>query len=178
MDSTSYVRRLNDNFTDYLHEQHVKGFYCGITHKSLRGGTQSLLQTVGLGKMHPNILMIGYKTRWIEDVKTSYDNFLEYTQVILDAFQAKMSLCILRNENYGLDHSSLFAQGYRGCFANMPDLSLNTTNPALFCDFTRGVPPKVCRPRATFSTRSKSNFNLSHLGRNISETMTPHNKMK
>lgn len=49
----------NNHFTDWLYAERIKAFYCGVANLSLRSGVQCLLQTVGLGKMQPNILLLG-----------------------------------------------------------------------------------------------------------------------
>ena len=39
------------------------------------------LQTVGLGKLRPNILMLGYKSNWHEHLKDPQD-LLDYLNII------------------------------------------------------------------------------------------------
>jgi solute carrier family 12 sodium/potassium/chloride transporter 2 len=48
----------------------------------LRAGVQQLLQSVGLGKMHPNIMMLGYKANWVEGVLEDSKEFYDYLGVI------------------------------------------------------------------------------------------------
>ena len=50
--------------------------------RTLRSGVQSLLQTVGLGKMQPNILLLGYKTQWMKTLKFAPEQLEDYLGVI------------------------------------------------------------------------------------------------
>ncbi|KAL3088713.1 hypothetical protein niasHT_023331 [Heterodera trifolii] len=156
--ATALIRTLNNQFTDWLYEQHIKGFYSAVAHQSLRAGVQGLLQTVGLGKMQPNILLIGYNSHWLTQcaVSSTTDNddnssglhwYKEYMGVIADAFEANMAVCVFRNENDGLDHSALLSEEDQ-LFVRLPDLLHSDRNSSLTDDLNRGVSAKKVRPRA------------------------------
>lgn len=60
---------------------------------SLRAGVQNLLQTVGLGKLKTNTLVLGFKTLW----KTVHEQEMEeYVNIIHDAFEMNYGVVILR----------------------------------------------------------------------------------
>lgn len=80
--ATACIRKLNDRFTDWMHEERIKAFYCGVAHSSLRGGVQCLLQTVGLGKMQPNIMILGYRMGWVDQCVENQDDYKEYVGVL------------------------------------------------------------------------------------------------
>ncbi|KAI6170751.1 Solute carrier family 12 member 1 [Aphelenchoides bicaudatus] len=107
--ATACIRKLNARFTDWLNEKRIRAFYCAVANTSIRAGVQQLLQSVGLGKMHPNIMMIGYKANWVDEVLKNSKKFNDYLGVISDAFESNMSVCIFRNEELGLDHSALLS---------------------------------------------------------------------
>uniref|UniRef100_A0A183C0Y5 SLC12 domain-containing protein n=1 Tax=Globodera pallida TaxID=36090 RepID=A0A183C0Y5_GLOPA len=152
--ATALIRSLNNRFTDWLYEQHIKGFYCAVAHQSLRDGVQCLLQTVGLGKMHPNILLIGFNSHWLGHVD---DWYKEYMGVIADAFEANMAVCVFRNENDGLDHSALLSEEDK-LFVRLPDLLLSDRNSSLIDDLNRGVGAKKVRPKAKAQQQSALSF--------------------
>ena len=52
-----------------------------------------MLQNAGLGKLKPNILVIGYKDDWIT---SSYESVEEYSDVIHDAFDFNYGVAIFR----------------------------------------------------------------------------------
>ena len=165
--ATALIRKLNNHFTDWLYEQRIKAFYCSVAHVSLRSGVQCLLQTCGLGKMQPNILLMGYKNKWLKECQGDCANFSEYVGVLADAFESNMSVCLFRNENQGLDHSALLSEEDR-LFVRLPDLLLSDKDSSLNDDLSRGVVPKMVRPKATRQltaeiVRSKSDLHLPQL---------------
>ena len=48
----------------YLRYNKIKAFYSLIDDTSLQRGVAALLKTVGVGKMKPNILLMGFKDDW------------------------------------------------------------------------------------------------------------------
>lgn len=48
----------------WLKNNKIKAFYTVVDSANFQDGTTSLLQTVGLGKLRPNILLMGYKQDW------------------------------------------------------------------------------------------------------------------
>uniref|UniRef100_A0A7E4VI10 Solute carrier family 12 member 3 n=1 Tax=Panagrellus redivivus TaxID=6233 RepID=A0A7E4VI10_PANRE len=181
--ATECIRKLNDRYTDWMREQKIKAFYCGVAHTSLREGVQMLMQAVGLGKMQPNILLIGYKDQWRTTLKDEPKNYIEYTGVIADAFEANMSLCIFRNGDQGLDHSAMYANNDENLFIQLPSEML--ADSALHDDMSRGIARRNVRPKAMATPkRIASNSNMNKLdvasslslpmsvGRNTSESMS------
>ncbi|KAG8192636.1 hypothetical protein JTE90_017198 [Oedothorax gibbosus] len=97
-------RALADLNTRWLHERRVKACYTLLEADTLDKGVRCLLQSAGLGKMRPNILMLGFKEQWQTcDVKET----LDYFRVIHGTLDAHLSLCILRVEG-GTDYERLF----------------------------------------------------------------------
>lgn len=80
--ATAYIRKLNNHFTDWLYLQNIKAFYCSVADLSLRRGVQTLLQTVGIGKMQPNILLLGYNNKWITQCVNDQSLYDDYCGVI------------------------------------------------------------------------------------------------
>ncbi|ESO08644.1 hypothetical protein HELRODRAFT_74876 [Helobdella robusta] len=77
----------------YLTRKRSKSFYTAICAPSLRLGVQSLLQSVGVGKLRPNTLIMGFKSDWLtSDVKEVED----FCNIIHDAFDLKHSVGVLR----------------------------------------------------------------------------------
>lgn len=60
---------------------------------NLRQGAQALMQCSGLGKLRPNIVILGFKSDWESD---SIDKIDEYINIIHDSFDAKFNVAILR----------------------------------------------------------------------------------
>ncbi|XP_045075417.1 LOW QUALITY PROTEIN: solute carrier family 12 member 1-like [Coregonus clupeaformis] len=87
----------------WLNKKKRKAFYAAVTCDSFRQGTENLLQASGLGRLKPNILMMGFKKDWrtadTADVQS-------YVGVLHDAFDFEYGTVVLRM-NQGLDISHI-----------------------------------------------------------------------
>ena len=65
---------------------------------SFREGVRIMLQTVGLGKLKPNTVVLGYKRDWKKLLKTAKGRAVveEYVNVVHDAFELNHGVAILR----------------------------------------------------------------------------------
>ena len=57
----------------YLRHNKIPAFYSLINNMTLDAGVTALLECVGIGKMKPNILLMGYKSNW----RTCPDDLLQ-----------------------------------------------------------------------------------------------------
>ena len=87
----------------WMQKRNVKSFYTEVNSNSLRQGAVSLMQCIGIGKLRPNTLAMGFKTNWQTD---SWQSVLDYYQIINDTFQMNFGLCLLRMDG-GLDYCNL-----------------------------------------------------------------------
>lgn len=55
---------LNTSANQWFRDHRIRGFYALIDGLSLEEGTRALLQVCGIGKLKPNILLMGYKNEW------------------------------------------------------------------------------------------------------------------
>uniref|UniRef100_A0A674K479 Solute carrier family 12 member 3 n=1 Tax=Terrapene triunguis TaxID=2587831 RepID=A0A674K479_9SAUR len=60
----SECRLTSNGHTKWLTKRKIKAFYTDVVADDLRSGVKTLMQASGLGKMKPNILVIGYKKNW------------------------------------------------------------------------------------------------------------------
>lgn len=62
----SYKTRnsMVQNYSSWLRASKIKAFYSLVDSSNFQEGATSLLQAAGLGKMRPNILLMGYKQDW------------------------------------------------------------------------------------------------------------------
>jgi len=84
----------------------IKSFYTEVNTTSIRSGAASLLQSVGLGKLRPNTLLMGFKNNWRSEPAEAV---LDYFGIFNDAFEMKFGVCVLKLEN-GLDYSDFFEE--------------------------------------------------------------------
>lgn len=87
----------------WLRKTKRKAFYAAVACDRFREGAESLLQSSGLGRMKPNILLVGFQRNWrtagTEAVQT-------YVGILHDAFDFEYGTVILRMDQ-GLDVSHI-----------------------------------------------------------------------
>ena len=66
----------------YLRCNKIKAFYSLIDSMNLHKGVTALLETVGVGKMRPNILLMGYKNDWQTCDRDALDQYFGAIQYI------------------------------------------------------------------------------------------------
>uniref|UniRef100_A0AAY4ELR5 Solute carrier family 12 member 3 n=1 Tax=Denticeps clupeoides TaxID=299321 RepID=A0AAY4ELR5_9TELE len=91
----------SESHVAWLNKRGIKSFYNGVVADNLRTGVQMLLQGAGLGRIRPNVLVMGFKTTWRKDQPSLVDN---YVGIIHDAFDLQYGVCVLRLRD-GLDMS-------------------------------------------------------------------------
>eukprot|EP00066_Takifugu_rubripes_P004057 XP_003967138.1 PREDICTED: solute carrier family 12 member 3 [Takifugu rubripes] len=85
----------------WLNQRKVKSFYRGVVAPELRSGVNVLLQGAGLGRLKPNVLLMGFKSDWRSDSPCAAHS---YIGILQDAFDLQYGVCILRTKE-GLDVS-------------------------------------------------------------------------
>uniref|UniRef100_A0A6I8N2S8 Solute carrier family 12 member 3 n=1 Tax=Ornithorhynchus anatinus TaxID=9258 RepID=A0A6I8N2S8_ORNAN len=89
---TAGVRDSEDH-VKWLNSRKIRSFYTVISAPTLRAGAQSLMQVSGLGRLKPNVLVLGYKHDWQEEPSGAVE---EYVGVIHDALDSNYGVCVLR----------------------------------------------------------------------------------
>ncbi|XP_076232956.1 sodium chloride cotransporter 69 isoform X2 [Calliopsis andreniformis] len=89
--------------TSWLRTNKIKAFYSLVDGASFQDGATSLLQAAGLGKMRPNILLMGYKQNW---ATCPQENLNMYFNVMHKALDMHIAVALLRISE-GLDHSAV-----------------------------------------------------------------------
>ncbi|XP_042276253.1 solute carrier family 12 member 2-like [Thunnus maccoyii] len=90
----------------WLTKKRIKAFYSHVFADNLRHGAQFLLQSVGLGRLRPNTLVMGFKNNWSEGDMRDVEI---YINTIHDAFDLQFGVVILRLQE-GLDISHIQGQ--------------------------------------------------------------------
>ncbi|XP_028263236.1 solute carrier family 12 member 3 [Parambassis ranga] len=100
--SPSVVERASgDSHINWLNQRKVKSFYRGVVTAELQSGVNMLLQGAGLGRIKPNVLLLGFKKDWRSDTAQAAHN---YIGILHDAFDLQYGVCVLRIRE-GLDVS-------------------------------------------------------------------------
>uniref|UniRef100_A0A3P8V8M6 Solute carrier family 12 member 1 n=1 Tax=Cynoglossus semilaevis TaxID=244447 RepID=A0A3P8V8M6_CYNSE len=122
----------------WLRKSKRKAFYAAVACDEFRDGTESLLQASGVGRMKPNIFMMGFKKNWRTAGRESMQT---YVGILHDAFDFEYGTVILRVSE-GLDVSHIVeAEGQVLGLHKRPRLS------GLFMSFSVfSLPVSVCAP--------------------------------
>jgi solute carrier family 12 sodium/potassium/chloride transporter 2 len=96
---------LNFKANNWLRAHKLRAFYMQVDGQDFEEGCTSLLKACGIGKLRPNILLMGHKSDW---QKCSKDDLDQYFGVLHKAFDLHMSVGILRLQE-GLDFSQHYA---------------------------------------------------------------------
>lgn len=88
---------------EWCRRHKVKAFYGLVDDSDFETGSRALMQASGIGKLKPNIVLMGYKNDW----QTCDASELEkYFNVVHKAFDMYLAVAILRVPN-GLDYSQV-----------------------------------------------------------------------
>ncbi|XP_075932188.1 solute carrier family 12 member 3 [Anarhichas minor] len=92
--SQSAVEKASsDSHVTWLNQRRVKSFYRGVVATELRSGVNMLLQGAGLGRIKPNVLLMGFKKGCCSETPQAAHN---YIGILHDAFDLQYGVCILR----------------------------------------------------------------------------------
>ncbi|BES94251.1 Amino acid permease [Nesidiocoris tenuis] len=94
---------LTHKAQNWLHYHKIKAFYSHIDDSTFESGAHSLMQASGLGKLRPNIVLMGFKGDWST---CDHKELSMYFNTVHKALDAYMSVAILRLQE-GLDYSEV-----------------------------------------------------------------------
>ncbi|XP_059352273.1 bumetanide-sensitive sodium-(potassium)-chloride cotransporter-like isoform X2 [Daphnia carinata] len=97
--------KLQQKAYRYLRFTNIKGFCTVADNSDLQTGTPAMLGLAGIGKVKPNILMMGYKNDWTTCDRNSLD---QYVMTIHTGFEMQVAVAILRLKE-GLDCTDIVA---------------------------------------------------------------------
>merc|ERR1719481_615065 len=103
-EGTVNMFNLRDGMQKWLKDHQIKGYYACTQTPDFVGGARSCMTLVGLGKLSPNMVLIGFKNNWRQDLVGIH----QYLDIMYAAFDLKLSFAILRCKD-GLDFSKQIA---------------------------------------------------------------------
>ncbi|XP_065221606.1 bumetanide-sensitive sodium-(potassium)-chloride cotransporter isoform X2 [Planococcus citri] len=118
----------------YLNKRKIKAFFTIVDGMKFEDGTKAIMQCCGIGKLCPNIAMMGYKTNWMA---CGVEGMQTYFNVLHNAFDNRLAVAILR----------------------MPG-SLETPRPP---NFTNGAVNSAFVEDNANSSRGSAEFNLTEI---------------
>lgn len=101
--SQKYRNYLMKKSNEWCKRHKVKSFYSLVDDNDFESGSRALMQATGIGKLRPNILLMGYKNDW---QTCGPDELEKYFNVVHKAFDMYLAVAILRVSK-GLDYSQI-----------------------------------------------------------------------
>lgn len=109
----------------WLRTHKTKAFYSLMDNLSFPNGVGALLQATGVGKMKPNILLLGFQSEWRTNKNTEID---DYCAAINTALEMNVAVAVLRVQE-GLDYTGIIGDFVMDEFSNGKQKSEGIDNP-------------------------------------------------
>ncbi|XP_077049478.1 solute carrier family 12 member 3 [Siphateles boraxobius] len=137
----------------WLNKRRIKSFYHTVVADDLRVGVQMLLQSTGLGRMRPNVLVMGFKKNWRKAQPSSIEN---YIGILHDAFDLQYGVCVLRMKE-GLDISRTMQAHVNLGFETEQGLDTRSSTTTTSATIDTSLDPEalmaMSQPTSVFQTR-------------------------
>merc|ERR1712223_137733 len=101
----AYVDALKQNVGLWLKDHNVKAFFNVVPTPTFEQGAVSIMDACGLGKLVPNMILLGFKNDWMDDLS----KVSGYINVLHHGFDVHLAVGILRLQD-GCDYSALIAK--------------------------------------------------------------------
>ena len=86
------IEKMKANGIIWLQSNKIKAFYSVTRQSNFCTGARMALELSGLGKLKPNLLLVGFKDNW----KSSYKETISYYKVLQSGFELQLSVAVLR----------------------------------------------------------------------------------
>ncbi|XP_068622442.1 bumetanide-sensitive sodium-(potassium)-chloride cotransporter [Battus philenor] len=115
----SYKERANRARAadEWLRGRKVRAFYAAVSGYGFEAGARALMQAAGVGRLAPNVLLMGYKADWATAPSA---DLVSYFNVLHTAFETRLAVAMVRVAG-GLDFSAVAAE-------EAPSRGLTTTS--------------------------------------------------
>ncbi|XP_037307266.2 solute carrier family 12 member 3 [Pungitius pungitius] len=118
----------SESHVTWLNKRKVSSFYRGVVAAELRTGANMLLQGAGLGRIKPNVLLMGFKMNFSSDTPQAAH---DYIAILHDAFDLRYGVCLLRMKE-GLDVSQSSQSHVNPGFVGGPEAIHTISSPSHF----------------------------------------------
>ncbi|VDN24873.1 unnamed protein product [Cylicostephanus goldi] len=97
------TEKVDRQMNEWLRNHHIIAYPAVVAAEDQAEGAAALLQATGVGKLRPNILMLGFKTNWEQSSTSDMRAINTFYEIILNAFEKNVGVAIFRNSNVGFD---------------------------------------------------------------------------
>ncbi|XP_052742527.1 bumetanide-sensitive sodium-(potassium)-chloride cotransporter isoform X1 [Bicyclus anynana] len=155
----AHRRRISD---EWLRGRKVRAFCAGVNGFSFENGARALMQAAGVGRLAPNVLLMGYKADWTTCPSADLES---YFNVLHTAFETRLAVAIVRVAG-GLDFGVMSEEiGTSGLTANSSSGDLRVRAPIMHADSDLDI-------RAPADTHGTGGNNLNLLSLTTSRSFT------
>ena len=98
---SSSLSNLKENVQMWMKDHNIRGFYLANQSATFEEGAKNCITMAGLGKLSPNLLLVGFKSNWKQNLSMN----IEFFNTLICAFEQRLSVTILRVKD-GFDYSS------------------------------------------------------------------------
>lgn len=102
--SQKYRNHLNRRSNDWFKKHKIKAFFSQVDDECFETGARALMSATGIGKLKPNIVLMGYKSDWDT---CEHSDLNQYFNVVHKALDMYLAVAILRVSDKGLDYSQI-----------------------------------------------------------------------
>lgn len=103
--SFKHLENLKIETGQWFKDHNVKAFFNVVPNKSLDDGAYTIMNAAGIGKLVPNMILMGFKNNWMEDL----NNLNSYLNIIHHGFNMNLAVGILKLKG-GCDYSSVIGR--------------------------------------------------------------------
>ncbi|XP_055689651.1 bumetanide-sensitive sodium-(potassium)-chloride cotransporter isoform X2 [Lutzomyia longipalpis] len=154
---------------EWFDDHKMKAFYAHVDDECFETGCKALMQASGIGKLRPNVVMMGYKNDWKTVDSTALK---QYFNVVHKAFDMYFAVCILRVNN-GLDYSKVLGDELTRSIINVPKgLQGSDSSADLLITATKSEMHGSCDSLSRNDSQASSTSDLSLMGNPILATNT------
>ncbi|XP_058130526.1 bumetanide-sensitive sodium-(potassium)-chloride cotransporter [Anopheles ziemanni] len=104
--SQKYRNHLQKKAAEWFRRHKVKGFYSLVDDNDFETGARAIMQASGIGKLRPNVLLMGYKADWDRCDPVELEQYFNVVHKALDMY---LSVAILRVSK-GFDYSQVLGE--------------------------------------------------------------------
>lgn len=101
-----YRNYLQRRAIEWFRKHKTKGFYNHVDDECFETGCRALMQATGIGKLKPNVVLMGYKADWDNCEPNELNMYFNIVHKALDMY---LAVAILRVPN-GLDYSAVLGE--------------------------------------------------------------------
>merc|ERR1711983_278840 len=98
------ISNLKESMQAWMKDHQISGYYSFVQSSTISVGAKMCMSIAGLGKLSPNLVLLGFKNNWRQDL----DGLKDYVDILYNTFDLKMSFAMLRTKE-GFDFSSQIA---------------------------------------------------------------------